>query len=492
MVPAILSKALRELRATVQGERYLVAWFPEPEQFEVVASFGFEVERIEISEFLSLTILKGVAKRVQARWSDPDLPGDDGTLSYQLSGIKSYLCIPVKLEGGVGILYADHRSARNLFTFTDLTNAQNLARRLTRPGTSAAPPRAPPPPTPLPPAAEREAPQSRLPATHQVNLLRCLAVLLQAGISLLAALESLAEQAETRRLRLYCSGLREQVMQGRALSDAMRGQGGYPRWVDRMLLSAERSGQLVLVLQSLADHLERGASRRRRLAQSLQYPAAVLLLVMLGVLLLAPQLLRGPLQAMGPLPWPTRALLLLSEPFCWIGLTLLVAGSVRLLSTSSTRLWLHRLLLNCSLTRRVYQARQEVTLATSLQLQLQAGVPLLEALRSAFLLCDPPDLTAQAAVSLGRVTQGDPLSEALAPLPWLGAWFCHLLRAGEESGHTVNSLGWIARAAQLEFDDALDRAQSLLEPLVLLLLGVLVGLVCVATLMPTLQMLERL
>jgi type II secretory pathway component PulF len=503
--PEPLTQALKQLRALVKGERYLVAWARPAQQLEVVAAFGFDVQKIFVSEALSMSLLLDVAQTGEARWSDEDLTCD-GSLTFMLAGIKSYICVPVKFPEGLGILYTDDRKVVARFNYTDYANVLNLARRLVSPAEPGQPAR--PLPNPKrgamqPPVDSPTADLRPLPMAQQVNFFRCLATFLQAGIPLLHALYALGEQGETPRLKSYCKDLHRQLLRGSALSEACQKLGGFSAMVQHMLVCAEKSGQLASVLKHLSEYLEEGHARKQRLGQAMVYPAIVLLVCLAMAVILPTYVLRDQLRgyaAMGPLPWPTQVLVwvgnLASSPWLWGALILWVAmlpGMLRRLSKMpALQRGLHRLLLGNPLTGRLYRARQEVTLATALQLQLQAGVPLLESLRGSFQACSSPLIEASAPQLIDQVRQGEPLAKVFQATPGLSRPFCQMIQAGEETGHVVRALDWVARSAKLDFDLSLDTALRLVEPVVMVLMGLVVGVITLGSLLPSLNLLERL
>ena len=500
--PEPLTQALKQLRALVKGERYLVAWFNPAQQLEVVAAFGFDVEKFFVSEALSISLLQDTACSGESRWSDQDvLP--DGSLTFLLAGIKSYICVPVKLPQGVGILYVDDRKAVARFNFTDYNNVLNLARRLVAP-VDTVPAR--PVARSMPVKASTEgspAGTKPLPIAQQVSFFRSLATFLQAGIPLLHGLYSLGEQGETARLKAFCSELHRLLLRGNALSAGCQKLGGFSPMVQHMLLCAEKSGQLVTVLSHLAEYLEESHARRQRLAQAMVYPAIVLLVCLGMAIVLPTYVLRDQLRsyaAMGPLPWPTQVLVwvgdVASSPWSWAaavaGAFLLPLAIKFLTRQPRVQAWLHRALLGNPITGRLYRSRQEVTLATALQLQLHAGVSLLDALHSSLHACNSPLIDGKAPELIEMVRQGETLAKVFRATPGLGRPFCQMLQAGEESGHVVSALQWVARSAKLDFDLSLDTALRLVEPLVMVLMGLVVGVITLGSLLPSLTMLDKL
>jgi type II secretory pathway component PulF len=124
-------------------------------------------------------------------------------------------------------------------------------------------------------------------------------------------------------------------------------------------------------------------------------------------------------------------------------------------------------------------------------LQLRSGVNLLEALRTSLLVSGSPLLLDASEDILEKVRQGEAISKALELAPGISKPFRQLLVAGEESGHIVSALKWISNSAKLDFDHAVDTSIRLIEPMAMLLMGVIVGVVTLGTLLPSLKLMDQ-
>jgi type II secretory pathway component PulF len=295
----------------------------------------------------------------------------------------------------------------------------------------------------------------------QIKVFRTLAAFMSSGIPILRGLHCLAESPETRQIGTHLHG---QLLSGKSLSQACA---GLPREVVQLLAGAERSGQLHALLPLLADHLEEGQRRQQQLKAALIYPCMVLSLALMGALAL-PHLL--PLQHYQPLPLLTRIVLLLTHPLLWLGLAAL-AWSLR-----------HRLP-RPQLPQPLRSAHFEVQLATSLGMQLRAGVPILSALSLS--LPEHPQVGQ-------RLRNGETLSQALQSVDLLRPGFRGMIAAGEESGRLAAVLQWVAANSKLEYEQSLETMIKVLEPLLLGLVSLVVAVVLLATLLPSLRLLDSL
>lgn len=472
--------------STVRAERYLLLWRPDGGPFQVVAAKGLDAKRVLTTEPVSLRLFEEVAATNQPSWSE--LEGENDSTTFMLSGIKSYVCVPLRLPGGTALFYADFLKSMAGLSFTDFVKVQNLAQQC-NPARLSAPPRPAPPPAkrPAEPAAEPAAPEAAgknppLTLTQQAHLFRCLAAFVEAGIPLLRGLHGLSDQGESPVLRNCARSLHDHVLRGGDLSTGLR-RSRFDEGVVPLLRVAERTGKLAAVFRLLAEHLDQKVTRRMRLRAALTYPAVVLVFGVAMALTLPTWILADHLRAYarnGPLPWPTQVLLEMSSPWFWLALAAFLLLAYRYLFRARFLKRLPGLAL-------VHSANLEVTLATTLALQLEVGVPLLTALEVALEASGEEEALAAAPTVLECLRQGEPLSRALREVPGLRPTFLAMLVAGEESGLVSKCLQWSARLSKLEFDQSLETAARLLEPVAMLVLGVLVGFIAVASLLPTLQ-----
>ena len=486
----------------ISAERYLVCWRGASQQLEVVASQGLDQNALFVSEALSVTMLEEVAATGEPCWSDQQQMLE-GSLTFLLAGIKSYMCVPVKFPGRseTAVLYVDDRKTVARFSFTDYSNLLNVARRI---GNPAASQKFAPTPKAEKKAAEpiKSSGQFKLPISQQVTFFRSMATFIQAGIPLLHGIHALAQNGESKVLKDFCDALHRLLLKGNPLSEGARRLSNFSPMVLHMLKSAENSGQLAEVLSQLAIYLEESYARQGRIRTALVYPALVLLASLVMAVVLPTFVLRDQLKSyasMSELPIPTKILLWVGDaarfPGTWVALPVLLfllPGILRkLLGDGRVTRFYHRLFWLMGPTTRSYCAWQEVSLASSLGLQLKSGVNLLEALRTSLLVSGSPLLMDVSEPILEKVRQGEALSKALELAPGISKPFRQLLVAGEESGHIVSALEWIARAAKLDFDHAVDTTIRLIEPMAMLLMGVIVGVVTLGTLLPSMKLLEN-
>ncbi len=500
--PENLKLALKLMKEGIRAERYLVCWCGQDEKLQVISAKGMDAKAVFVSEALSVSLLQQVAATGEPCWSDQEQV--DGSLTFMLAGIKSYICAPVKFPGRseMAILYVDDRKTIARFSYTDYTNLLNIARKLANPSPTSGPLKAPPQAAPRV-AESRAKDVVKLPIAEQVSFFRSMATFIHSGIPLLHGLHALSQSGESPRLKRFCDVLHRYLLKGNPLSEGCHRHSNFSPMVLHMLKSAESSGQLAEVLQQLSIYLEENYARQSRIRSALVYPALVLCASLVMAVVLPTFVLRDQLKSytsMTELPLPTKILVAVGDvarfPGTWavaVVLLFLLPRLIRmLLGNGRVQRFYHGFFLRFGPTSRAYCAWQEVSLASSLGLQLKAGVHLLQALSTSLAVSGSPLLAMASPAILDKVRQGETLTRSLAQAPGISHPFRQLLMAGEESGHIVSSLEWIARSAKLEFDHAIDTSIRLIEPMAMLLMGIIVGVVTLGTLLPSLKMMESM
>lgn len=334
---------------------------------------------------------------------------------------------------------------------------------------------------------------------------RSLATMFQSGVALDRALEMLSRQQSHPALRSATQGVAQRVQSGSYLSTAMA---RWPRVFDpnhsRLVGVGEKSGRLGLVLLQLAEMVERRAGLQMKVQSALVVPLMASALCVLMVALAPPLLFRSLLEMLrtqgGVLPWPTRLLIFLSEalrsPWFWVmGIGLIGGGLLalrRLARGAGLRLAIRRALLRAPVLGGCLRVAAICSFARTLSILMRSGVPLLAALQSAGEASGDACLELDLVLVRQRVSEGALLSEALREGDYFPAAFHGALGAGEEAGALDEMCRKMADLYEVELNHALEMATRSLEPLLLAVIGVVVGFTVVAVLLPMVKVLETL
>jgi len=327
-----------------------------------------------------------------------------------------------------------------------------------------------------------------------------LASLLGAGMPLDRALTILIGVAEDEQSKTLLERVQEKVRGGSALADALEAQGAFSRFYLNMIRAGEAGGALETVLKRLNEFLERSQALRETVTSALIYPTILLTVAALSVIILltfvVPQFERLFADAGKALPLATQIVIAIGNGFqhyWWAGLLvigLIVMTVRRQLSQPENRArwdhWLLRLPLIGDLIAKVETARLSRTLGTL----LGNGVSLLNALTIV-----RETLSNQVlAVALGEVAEhaktGRGLAEPLLETGNFPKLAVQMIRVGEETGQLQEMLIQVADTYDGEVQTAVKRLLTLLEPVLILGLGVVIAAIIMSILVAILSLNE--
>lgn len=327
---------------------------------------------------------------------------------------------------------------------------------------------------------------------------RQLSTLLGAGLSLDAALGTVAGQIEKPQLGTALSRVREAVVQGEALHQALAAEGRiFPAIYLSMAEVGENSGTLDQALASLADLLEEQARLRSRIIAALAYPL-LMALVGCGVLIflvayVLPKVTRMLLDLEQVLPLPTRMLIAASDllqHYGWL-LALLVAAALllarRWTSSEAGRLKLDQWRLKLPVVGRLSLLIATSRFSRTLSTLIGSGQPLLRALEITGKLLNNRVLQ-QAIEDAGRqVREGASLATPLQKSKLFPTMLTQMIAVGEKSGELEQMLSRVADTCDQQIELSINRLLALLEPVMILVMGGAVGFIVLAILLPIFQ-----
>ncbi|HZZ85728.1 MAG TPA: type II secretion system inner membrane protein GspF [Anaeromyxobacteraceae bacterium] len=338
----------------------------------------------------------------------------------------------------------------------------------------------------------------RVKADDLAIMTRQLAVLVGAGVPLVEALSALVDQVEHERLKRMVSDVRQRVNEGSSLADALA---AHPRAFTNlyvnMIRAGESSGALEVVLVRLADFTENQARLRAKIVGTLTYPAAMLVIgtVIMGILftVVIPKITRIFDETRVALPFTTRALIGFSSfvhDWWWAGGLLAIAAGALLARWKETpagrAAWDRRMLtvpIFGALIRQIAIARFSRTLSTL----LRSGVPLLTAMDIVKNIVGNVRLQAVIEESAAAIREGESIA---APLKRSGEFpplVYHMVAIGERSGQLEEMLKNVADAYDSQVETKIGALTSLLEPVMIVGMGVVVAIIVFSILMPILQ-----
>ncbi len=338
------------------------------------------------------------------------------------------------------------------------------------------------------------------PSTADIAVLtRQLATLVRAGIPLVEAIEALADQVEKEMLVKVLTSIAENLKEGTAFAKCLSGHPKVfqPLYVN-MVAAGEASGTLEAVLERLADFMEGQARLKGKITSALAYPVLMTLIatVLVGVLMVAvvPKV-TSIFENLGhELPWYTSLLITVSDivaGYWWLIIGTIVGAIYlfrRWVGTEPGRRRWDTFKLNVPIFGRlnllVAVARFSRTLATL----LASGVPLLAAMDIVKNVLGNVALETVVKEAISSIREGESIAEPLKRSGRFPPMVTHMITVGEKSGQLEQMLENVSRAYESDVETRVATLTSMLEPLIIVVMGGMVGFIAMAIIMPLVQM----
>lgn len=324
---------------------------------------------------------------------------------------------------------------------------------------------------------------------------RGLAVMVSAKLPLVEALAVAERQTRDRSLRPALEQVRRDVERGKSLSAALS---SHPRIFDALFCTlvevAEVAGLLGDVLLRLAVFAEKTAALRQKIRMALLYPA-VILLVALGAVLFMLTVIVPAFAAMfsdfgAELPAPTQAVIALSQSFTsnWLLIVIVLAGFAfavpGLKKIDALRATADAIVLRVPFLGSLLAKSESARLCRTLGTMVGAGVGLEQALRVTQKASSNRSMRRLVQQMHRNATRGRTLSSALQDATFFPPMAAHLVRVGEETARLPEMLLHVAEHYESELDRLLDGLTSIIEPVLIVLIGGLVGGLLIALYLP--------
>lgn len=337
-------------------------------------------------------------------------------------------------------------------------------------------------------------------SSAQLSMLtRQLATLLDAGLPLEQSFSALIEQSEDESVRQILAGVRSELLSGHTLAQGMgQYQSVFPDIYRALIKAGEASGELGQVMMRLADYTESRQVLRQKVVLAFVYPAivtVVALTVVMGLLIyVVPQVVSVFQQSHQTLPLLTRMLIGLSAflQATWMYLLLVLTGAIffirTLLKREEIRFQWHMRLLRLPMLGRLVRGLNTARMASTLSILAGSGVPLLVSLQAAAGVVTNLPMRRALEDAAKKVREGVTLSRALAASGLFPPILVHLIASGESSGKLDTMLDRAATQQEQEIGNYTSVITSLMEPVLILLMGGVVLTIVLAILMPIIEM----
>lgn len=326
-----------------------------------------------------------------------------------------------------------------------------------------------------------------------------MSVMLESGIPLNNAVDILEQQATSKNLKSSLKVVSKSLKEGSQLSKAMLDQEGmFPDLLIRMVQAGEKTGKLDEVLEKMSEHYTKELKTSRQIQGAMIYPAVLAFLAVAAVLALLYIVIpsfSGIFEQSGmAMPLPTRIVLaasnfVRSSWYILFGVTgILVFLFLRYRSTEAGRYQLDRLKLNLPVIKGPMQKIVTARFASTLAILTSAGIPLVEAIESAAATTNNAVVIEKMKIANEGLQKGERLTGMITATGLFPPMMLSMVKIGEESGSLESMLVKTSDYYEEELETAIKQLLSLLEPAMIIVMGVIIGGIVASVMLPMFEL----
>ncbi|HOS03685.1 MAG TPA: type II secretion system F family protein [Candidatus Hydrogenedentes bacterium] len=328
---------------------------------------------------------------------------------------------------------------------------------------------------------------------------RQLANLNESGMPIMRALATLVDQTTNPKMKVVIEHLRNDILKGSTFAEALeRHPKVFPAMYCNLIRAGETGGMLEEVMWRIVAFGDQEEELRGKAVSAMVYPAFLVCIGTIAVFILVsfvfPKFLVIFEEFNTRLPWPTRVVMGLCDfmgSYWWAVLGVafgMGAGLYAYLRTDGGRRRRDEVALRMPVLRGVVVKYEMAKFARTLGTLLENGVPILNSLRVTEDTLSNRVIAEEVGTVLGRVTEGDSISESLQKCPHFPPMVISMFAVGEESGRLGAVTKRLADAYDNEVDRAVKAMAALLEPVLIVVMGVVIGFLVIAMLLPMLTL----
>jgi len=343
---------------------------------------------------------------------------------------------------------------------------------------------------------------NKIKTTDLILFCRNMAGLMQAGVSLARAIEILERQTTNPKMKETLHGIFESIKGGESLSNSLE---KYPKVFDNLFVSmmraGEESGNLVGSLKEVQVHIERSYNLKRKIKGAMTYPMVIIgAMGIIGLLMMkfvVPNLLKMFTDFGTDLPFATKIVIWLADLInnnfitMIIGIIVIIFGIIKLTKIEKVKRFLSKVVLKLPAIGGI--AKQTLTARTSRTMAslLKSGVTVVRSLEITHDVIGNYQYKAVMKEALNNIQKGEPLSKAFQAHPDLyPIMMGDMIEVGEESGKVGDMLMDVANFYEEEVDEKTKSLSTIVEPMLMLLIGGGVGFFAVAMMTPMYKMMD--
>lgn len=323
---------------------------------------------------------------------------------------------------------------------------------------------------------------------------RQLAILINAGVPILECLEILSKQEQNAVLKRVVKNVSMQVEEGKSLHDALSSQTGFDKLYCSLVKAGESAGILDGILNKLAEFLEKQEKLKKQVKSALTYPVIVVfvgILVIFGLMtFVVPQFVGMLKESNQEIPWVTQTVIDISDFFRNYTLLLiagLVAGSMFFLNfikTKEGKMAWDRFTMKAPLFGLLIIKGNLGAFTRTLATMLTAGVPIIDSLEICIETLDNTQIAKDLKKVRQAVIEGKSVTEPLSRIAYFPPLVTQMMKVGESTGNLDTMLIKVADVFQDEVEELVGNMTKLIEPIILVVLGGMIGFVLIAMYLP--------
>lgn len=321
-----------------------------------------------------------------------------------------------------------------------------------------------------------------------------LAILINAGVPILESLEILAKQEKNPSFRIAIKGIVDGIGSGKSLYDSMIAQKGFDKLYCSLVKAGEAAGILDSILNKLSEFMEKQEAIKKKIKKALTYPTIVVVIgiaVVWGLMaFVVPQFVDMLKEGNQEIPAVTQFVIDVSNFLKNYSLLLamvlaaLVFMFINYIKTKRGKQNFDKVIMRAPLFGDIIIKGGLASFTRTLATMLSAGVSIIEALDICISTLDNTQMAKDLMMVKDSVVKGKSITEPLGRIKYFPPLVNQMMKVGESTGNLDSMLVKVADVFELETDEKIDTMTSLIEPLILVVLGGIIGTVLVAMYLP--------
>jgi type IV pilus assembly protein PilC len=323
---------------------------------------------------------------------------------------------------------------------------------------------------------------------------RQLSILINAGVPILECMEILHKQEQNMALKKVVKNISMQVEEGKSLFESMSNQQGFDKLYCALVKAGESAGILDSILVKLAEFLEKAEKLKKQVKSALTYPVIVVfvgILVIFGLMtFVVPQFVEILKESNQEIPWVTQVVIDISaffQNYLLLLIALIVAGVmffINFIKTNEGKQAWDRVTMKAPLFGMLVIKGNLGSFTRTLATMLAAGVPIIDSLEICIDTLDNTQIAKDLAKVRKAVIEGKSITEPLSRITYFPPLVTQMIKVGESTGNMDQMLLKVADVFEEEVEELVGNLTKLIEPIILVVLGGMIGFVLIAMYLP--------